>query len=130
MFVIESMLDTIDVLPSDISIECKDLISRHLQQAPESRLGFFSSQDVLNHSFFNSLDFSNLYQNVGPLYPMIMDQAGRPLPLLAEGLSSIGPGQFVSEGDAMDMPQFEDDAEDLGDVLSDFSRFDHCVNAS
>lgn len=125
MLLIEAMtIYTTDVLPSDISVECKDLISRHLQQAPESRLGFYSSQDVLNHSFFHCLDLTKLYQNVGPLYPMIMDQAGRPLPLMADGLSSMGRNS-LSEGDAMDLPHFEDDAEDLGDAPSDFSRFDH-----
>jgi hypothetical protein len=127
-------LHSIESLPSCISVDCKDLISSHLRQAPESRLGFYSSQDVLNHSFFQVFDFDKLYHEVGPLYPMTMDHAGRPLPLLVEDLPSAGrnhaPGQALSEGGAMDIPHFEDDAEDFAGFRGDFLHFDHINTTS
>mmetsp|Transcript_2549 Transcript_2549/g.3967 ORF Transcript_2549/g.3967 Transcript_2549/m.3967 type:complete len:912 (-) Transcript_2549:328-3063(-) len=102
-----------DVLPVETSNECKDFISSHLRIAPDTRLGFHSSEDVLKHSFFSNIDFSTLYTGYGPIYPQILDSEGRKVHCFSQ----------LSEEEAADIPRFDFVADDPNDVTEDFINF-------
>lgn len=52
---------------STVSRECLDFISNLLVYASRKRLGYNSSHEVLQSSFFAGVDFSTLYEGLGPL---------------------------------------------------------------
>jgi hypothetical protein len=59
-------------LPAEVSNECRKFMSDILSAVKvEERLGYQSSQQVFDHSFFNDVDFSTLYEDKGPLIPAL-----------------------------------------------------------
>ena len=66
---IERMQCDWDVLPEDLSHECKDFLVAILTHNQETRLGTHSSEQVTKHPFFANIDFSTLYEGYGPYYP-------------------------------------------------------------
>jgi len=101
------------VLPVETSIECKDFISSHLRLAPDARLGFHSSEDVVKHSFFSNIDFGSLYTGFGPIYPQIVDSEGREVHCFSQ----------LSEEEAAEVPRFDFVAEDPKDLTEDFINY-------
>jgi hypothetical protein len=65
-----------NLLPeNNISNECKSFISSIISvQNVNERLGYESSQQILEHPFFYDIDFNTLYEEKGPLLPHLSNQ--------------------------------------------------------
>jgi serine/threonine protein kinase len=59
-------------VPRGVSTECKQFIEAILcAPVPKLRLGYSSASHVLGHPFFWDIDFANLFEGYGPLYPQV-----------------------------------------------------------
>ena len=93
-------------IPDRCSDDCKDFIRYSLEQIPERRLGFKSSDLVMNHSFFSDVDINNIYKGYGPFYP----KSGNDAKYADDDETST---QFcfnqIPEKEATDIPNFIDE---------------------
>ena len=57
----ESVYDTKIEYPEKMSLEARDTIGKLLEIEPEKRLGYNSSEEIKNSSFFKDMDFNKVY---------------------------------------------------------------------
>jgi serine/threonine protein kinase len=63
------------VMPDNVSQEARNLLNGLLAYNAKDRLGSARSEDVLNHPYFNGINFDTLYDQPGPLLPAGLDAA-------------------------------------------------------
>lgn len=75
-----------------------------MEQITEKRLGYISSESVINHPFFYDVDFNNIYKGYGPYYPQ-----KKYTKFSDDGSSNYKCFNQLSESEALEVPNFLDE---------------------
>lgn len=100
-----------NLLPPQTTDEARNFIGGIISHAnPEDRLGYVSSDEVLGHPFFSDIDFKQLYQGYGPIFPQLKPSSGGKT---ARGDYSQSQSQSFSASFTVDQDGQEDDEIEL-----------------
>lgn len=95
------MLFKLDALPVEVSMDCRSFIDGHLRLNTEERLGFYGSEEVLEHPFVGSLDFEALLTGDGPLLDLAVEGSGTDMQIGTE-VCFNGPDENQGGADCSD----------------------------